>query len=102
MDSREAKSSWTAQQTAGFWLIRNVWHGALSPPLSYLRLRTLRTVLSWNASQARPASASSFTTLLNATSHDFMGKLNGRHPRYGDQLLLPLDYQQDNDQGTGL
>jgi hypothetical protein len=33
--------------------------------------------------------------------HDFMGKLNRRHPRYGTQLDLPLDYRQDKDQGTG-
>lgn len=39
---------------------------------------------------------------FSADWHDFMGKLNGRHPRYGDQLFLTLDYQQDNDQGTGL
>ncbi|HUB10667.1 MAG TPA: P63C domain-containing protein [Acetobacteraceae bacterium] len=34
--------------------------------------------------------------------HDFMAKLNHRHPRYDDQMRLPLDYQPDADQGTGL
>lgn len=33
---------------------------------------------------------------------DFMEKLDKRHPRFGAQLNLPLDYQQDKDQGTGL
>ncbi len=46
----------------------------------------------------------SVVTIMDFSSdwHDFMDKLNKRHPRYGDQLLLPLDYQQDKDQGTGL
>ncbi len=34
--------------------------------------------------------------------HDFMEKLNKRHPRYGEQMKLPFDYQEDKDQGTGL
>jgi hypothetical protein len=34
--------------------------------------------------------------------HDFMSKLNRRHPRYGDQMELPLDYRQDKDTGRGL
>jgi hypothetical protein len=34
--------------------------------------------------------------------HDFMEKLDHRHPRYGDQLKLPLEYQQDKDQGKGI
>jgi P63C domain-containing protein len=34
--------------------------------------------------------------------HDFMGKLNGRHPRYGEQMSLPFDYQPDTDDGRGL
>lgn len=34
--------------------------------------------------------------------HDFMAKLNRRHPRYGDQMLLDLEYQPEKDIGTGL
>jgi hypothetical protein len=33
---------------------------------------------------------------------DFMEKLNRRHPRFGDQLMLPLDYSQSGDNGQGL
>lgn len=33
---------------------------------------------------------------------EFMAKLDKRHPRYGAQLNLPFDYQQDKDHGTGL
>ena len=34
--------------------------------------------------------------------HDFMNKLNRRHPKYTDQLNLPLEYQPEKDEGTGL
>jgi len=34
--------------------------------------------------------------------HDFMNKLNKRHPRYGEQMMLPLEYQQEKDKGTEL
>ena len=33
---------------------------------------------------------------------DFMEKLNRRHPRYGEQLPLPLSYQPSKDDGKGL
>ena len=39
---------------------------------------------------------------LSRDWHDFMGKLDQRHPRYGNQIHLPLDYQQDKDHGIGL
>ena len=46
----------------------------------------------------------SVMTIMDFSSDwkDFMTKLDRRHPRYGAQLSLPLDYQQDNDHGTGL
>jgi hypothetical protein len=34
--------------------------------------------------------------------HDFMSKLERRHPRFGDQLRLPLEYEQGKDEGRGL
>ncbi len=34
--------------------------------------------------------------------HDFMTKLNERHPRYGGQMLLPFNYQPDSDDGRGI
>ncbi|MBS9476860.1 P63C domain-containing protein [Ancylobacter radicis] len=33
---------------------------------------------------------------------DFMQKLDQRHARYGDQMLLPLEYQPEKDHGTDL
>jgi hypothetical protein len=33
---------------------------------------------------------------------DFMEKLNHRHPRFGDQMPLPLNYSQQPDDGKGL
>jgi hypothetical protein len=34
--------------------------------------------------------------------HDFMAKLNRLHPRYGETMLLPLEYRGDEDDGQGL
>ena len=34
--------------------------------------------------------------------HDFTEKLNRLHPRYGAQLLLPLKYEEEEDDGKGL
>lgn len=46
----------------------------------------------------------SVVTVMTFSSdwHDFMTKLNRRHPRYGDQIELPLDYSQEKDDGRGL
>jgi hypothetical protein len=33
---------------------------------------------------------------------DFMGKLNMIHPRFGQQLLIPYEYDPVKDSGTGL
>ena len=33
---------------------------------------------------------------------DFIEKLDRFYPRYGEQLTLPLEYQQDRDDGKGL
>lgn len=40
--------------------------------------------------------------MLSDDWHDFMSKLNRRHPRFGDQMELPLDYRQDKDDGRGI
>jgi P63C domain len=34
--------------------------------------------------------------------HDFMDKLERLHPRYGETIPLPLNYEKDNDDGKGL
>lgn len=34
--------------------------------------------------------------------HDFMKKLDRLHPRYGETIQLPLDYEQSSDDGKGL
>jgi hypothetical protein len=34
--------------------------------------------------------------------HDFSRKLDRIHPKYGDTLTLPLDFEGDNDNGKGL
>lgn len=34
--------------------------------------------------------------------HDFIGKLDRLYPRYGNQLLLPLEYESEPDDGIGL
>ena len=34
--------------------------------------------------------------------HDFMSKLDRLHPRYGETMLLPLDYRREDDDGKGL
>lgn len=34
--------------------------------------------------------------------HNFMDKLDRLHPRYGDTMPLPLDYEQSKDDGRGL
>jgi inhibitor of KinA sporulation pathway (predicted exonuclease) len=33
--------------------------------------------------------------------HEFIIKLDKRHPRYNSQLTLPFDYQQEKDDGKG-
>ena len=46
----------------------------------------------------------SVLTIMDFSSdwQEFMTKLNKRHPRYGDQLSLPFDYEPDQDSGTGI
>ena len=46
----------------------------------------------------------SVITIMSFSSdwHDFMAKLNHRHPKFGDQLNLPFAYQLDADDGKGL
>lgn len=40
---------------------------------------------------------------LSKTWHDFMGKLDELHPRYGDTLALPFEqYRDEEDDGIGL
>lgn len=39
---------------------------------------------------------------LSTNWHDFMMKLDSLHPRYGETMPLPLDYEQDKDDGKGL
>jgi hypothetical protein len=34
--------------------------------------------------------------------HGFMEKLDRLHPRYGDTIPLPLDYEQNKDDGRGI
>jgi hypothetical protein len=46
----------------------------------------------------------SLKTIMSFSSdwHDFMNKLNSRHPRFGEQLDLPFPYMPDKDDGKGL
>ncbi len=46
----------------------------------------------------------SVVTIMDFSSgcDDFMEKFDRRHPRYGDQSKLPLEYQQDEDEGEGI
>jgi P63C domain-containing protein len=39
---------------------------------------------------------------LSDTWSDFMNKLDKLHPRYGETIPLPLDYDHSSDDGTGL
>lgn len=39
---------------------------------------------------------------FSANWKEFMGKLDKRHPKYGGQLKLPLEYQEDKDTGEGI
>lgn len=39
---------------------------------------------------------------LSSSWHDFVDKLDRFYPRYGDTLLLPLEYEKDKDSGEGL
>lgn len=39
---------------------------------------------------------------LSTDWHDFMGKLDRLHPKYGETIPLPLDYEQAKDDGMGL
>lgn len=39
---------------------------------------------------------------LSTNWHDFMAKLDDLHPKYGETLPLPLEYQGQNDDGRGL
>jgi hypothetical protein len=39
---------------------------------------------------------------LSHDYHDFIEKLNRIHPRYGDTISLPLEYEKEKDSGKGL
>ena len=39
---------------------------------------------------------------LSSGWHDFMGKLDRLHPRYGETIPLPFDYHREDDDGRGL
>jgi len=39
---------------------------------------------------------------LSGTYHDFLEKLDRFYPRYGSQLVLPLDYEEEKDDGRGI
>lgn len=39
---------------------------------------------------------------LSGGWHDFMEKLDRLHPRYGETMQLPLDYEKNKDDGRGL
>jgi hypothetical protein len=39
---------------------------------------------------------------LSTDYHDFMQKLNMLHPRYGQQLLIPWEYDPMRDSGKGI
>jgi hypothetical protein len=39
---------------------------------------------------------------LSSGYHDFMTKLNMLHPRYGQQMLIPFEYDPTKDNGKGL
>jgi hypothetical protein len=46
----------------------------------------------------------SVVTMMKLSSdwHDFMKKIDRLHPKFGEQMILPLDYEQSNDDGKGL
>jgi hypothetical protein len=39
---------------------------------------------------------------LSRDYHDFIRKLDMIHPRYGQQMLIPYDYEQEKDTGRGI
>jgi hypothetical protein len=39
---------------------------------------------------------------LSSTYHDFLEKLDRFYPRYGLQLMLPLDYEEEKYDGRGI
>lgn len=39
---------------------------------------------------------------LSGDWHDFMGKLDRLHPKYGEMLALDFDYKRNEDDGKGL
>ena len=39
---------------------------------------------------------------LSGGWHDFMDKLDLLHPKYGETILLPMNYEQDRDDGQEL
>ena len=39
---------------------------------------------------------------LSKNYKDFINKLDTFRPRFGEQYMLPFDYEPDKDDGTGL